>query len=80
MASMKNRSMIVTVSDARPIREVVDDLKVAGLHVDQILDSIGIVTGSAHPEAAKRLRGIRGVADVSEDHPVDIGPPRAPVS
>jgi len=38
------------------------------------------VTGSAHPDTSKRLKRIPGVADVSPDHPVDIGPPGAPVS
>ena len=72
--------LIVTLTGDRPIDEVTDDLKAAGLTVEQVLTSTGIVTGSAPPEAATRLRKVRGVADVSPDHPVDIGPPGTSIS
>jgi hypothetical protein len=71
---------VITLTGDRPIHEVTGDLKAAGLAVDQVLTSTGIVTGSAHPDAATRLRNVRGVADVSPDHPVDIGPPGSPIS
>jgi len=76
----KKQSLIITTSGKRSIHEVARDLKDAGLDVDQVLDQINVVTGSAHPDAKRRLREISGVADVSEDNPVDIGPPGAPVS
>jgi hypothetical protein len=74
------QAMVVTISGERPIHEVANDLKAKGFEVGQVLDSIGSVTGYAHPRTKKQLKGIRGVADVSEDQPVDIGPPGAPVS
>ena len=77
MAKKEKQLLVVTITGDRPIHEVADDLKAAGLTVDQVLTSIGIVTGSAEPEAAERLQKVRGVADVSPDHPVDIGPPGA---
>jgi hypothetical protein len=80
MKRKKKKSMIVTISGDRSIHEVARDLKKAGFTVGQVLEFTGTVTGSAHSKDVKRLRGIRGVADVSEDHPVDIGPPGAPVS
>jgi hypothetical protein len=80
MAKKDHQSLIVTLTGDRPIDEVTDDLKAAGLTVDQVLTSTGIVTGSAPPDAATQLRKVRGVADVSPDHPVDIGPPGAPIS
>jgi hypothetical protein len=80
MAQKKKQQMVITISGERPIHEVARDLEAAGFQVDQVLEFTGTVTGSAHPKTAERLRGIRGVADVSEDHPVDIGPPDAPVS
>jgi hypothetical protein len=76
----KKKPMVITVSGDRPIHEVARDLKAAGFEVGDVLKFTGTVTGSADPKTAKKLRGIRGVADVSEDHPVDIGPPDAPVS
>ena len=30
-----------------------------------------------HPKSVERLRKIKGVADVSPDHSIDIGPPGA---
>ena len=77
----RNRhALVVTVSGDRPIHDVAKELKAKGFEVGQVLDSIGSVTGFAHPKTMKRLQGIRGVADVSKDHAVDIGPPGAPVS
>jgi len=78
--SKKKEPMVVTVSGDRSIHEVTKDLEAAGLDVDQVLEAIGTVTGSADPEVSKKLRGIRGVTDVSKDHTVDIGPPGSPVS
>jgi hypothetical protein len=72
--------LVVTLTGERPIHEVAGDLKTAGLSVEQILTSTGIVTGSAHPEAVERLRKVRGVGDVSSDYPVDIGPPGSQIS
>jgi hypothetical protein len=80
MAKKEKQLLIVTLSGDRPIHEVADDLKAAGLSVDQVLTSTGTVTGSAPPEAVGRLRNVRGVADVSPDHPVDIGPPGSQIS
>jgi hypothetical protein len=72
--------VVVTLTGDRPIHEVADDLRAAGLSVDQVLTPTGIVTGSAHPDVTERLRKVPGVADVSPDHPVDIGPPGAAIS
>ena len=80
MAKKEKQLLVITLSGDRPIHEVADDLKAAGLSVDQVLTSTGIVTGSALPEAVARLRNVRGVADVSPDHPVDIGPPGSQIS
>lgn len=80
MASETKQAMVITVSGDRPIHEVANDLKAAGMDVDQVLESIGSVTGSAHAANTERLRAVPGVLDVSADHPVDIGPPGAPIS
>jgi hypothetical protein len=73
--------MVVTLSGDRPIHEVAADLRAAGLDVDHVLEAIGSVAGSSPSRNMNRLRGIRGVADVSPEHPpFNIGPPGAPVS
>jgi hypothetical protein len=80
MANEAKQPLVITVSGDRPIQDVANDLRVAGLDVDQVLEFTGTVTGSAPPQTAERLRGVPGVADVSPDNPVDIGPPGAPIS
>lgn len=68
----KVKALVVTVSGERPIHEVAHDLEAAGLNVDQVLDVIGSITGSADHAIVNKLKGISGVADVSEDHPVSV--------
>lgn len=80
MTDNAKQSMIITLSGDRPIDKVADDLRAAGLNVEQVLEFTGTVTGSAHPQIAEQLRSIPGVADVSADHPVDIGPPGTSIS
>jgi hypothetical protein len=80
MAKASKQSLIVTVSKDRRINDVARDLKAAGLEVEGVLDVIGIVTGRAHAKSIPQLRKVRGVADVSPDHKIDIGPPDSPIS
>lgn len=72
-------AVIVTMSGERKLSDVVRDLRAAGLDVDQVLEATGIVTGTADSGTHAKLRRIRGVSDVSPDHPVDIGPPDSEV-
>jgi hypothetical protein len=74
------KDFVVTVSGDRHISEVARDLKASGFQVGQVLDAIGVVTGSAPATHAAKLRRVPGVKDVSADQPVDIGPPGAGVS
>jgi hypothetical protein len=80
MAKQQKEAFVVTVAADHPIHEVARGLKAKGFEVDQVLDAIGVVTGSALPASVAKMRKIPGVTDVSSDHPVDIGPPGAPVS
>jgi hypothetical protein len=80
MAKAGKQSLIVTLSKGRNINDAARDLKAAGLAVEGVLDSIGIVTGKADAKSIARLKKVRGVVDVSPDHNVDIGPPGAPIS
>ena len=79
MAAGMKPGVIVTMSGARNVRDVVRDLRAAGVEVDHVLEETGIVTGRADPGTHARLRTIEGVADVSADYPVDIGPPDSDV-
>ena len=77
MPTKKTKAMVVTISGDRSVHEVAKDLKAAGFEVGEVLDTIGSITGSGDPKKAKQFKGIRGVADVSDDHTIDIGPPGA---
>src|SRR5947209_6636852 len=80
MKKNPKKDLVVTLSGNRHINDVARDLKATGFQVDQVLDAIGVVTGSAPSSHLAKLRKVAGVADVSLDHPVDIGPPGAPIS
>jgi hypothetical protein len=79
---MNNRKKwIVTTSDKNVLDDVKNKVIENGFVVDQVLEEIGCITGSANEEIASRLRTIQGVVDVSplgED--IDIGPPDAPIT
>ena len=79
MATKTRVAVIVTLSGERKVREVARDLKAAGLKIDQVLEETGIITGAADTGVHPKLRKVHGVADVSADHPVDIGPPDSEV-
>jgi hypothetical protein len=79
MAATAKPAVIVTLSGERNVRDVARDLMAAGLEVDHVLEETGIVTGKADTGTHARLRTIRGVADVSADHPINIGPPDSDV-
>lgn len=80
MAKKQKQAFVVTVSGEHGIEKVTRELKAKGFEVDQVMDAIGVVTGSAHPDDVARMRKIPGVKDVSSDTPVDIGPPGSPIS
>ncbi|MBX9700490.1 MAG: hypothetical protein K2X74_13710 [Acetobacteraceae bacterium] len=68
---------IVTLDGARPVAEVARALAAAGFTVEQVLDAIGSITGTADEATAARVQSLPGVSDVARDQPVDIGPPGA---
>lgn len=76
----ERKGWIVTTSGDRSLGDVAKDLTRTGFAVGQMLDEIGAITGSASEDVVERLRSIPGVADVSPDGTIDIGPPDAPVT
>jgi hypothetical protein len=66
---------IITATGERPVAEVVTALRKAGLVVGTVMAEIGVITGQCSQAKAAALRKVAGVADVSPDAPVDIGPP-----
>jgi hypothetical protein len=77
MAEKKN--WIITTSGDRPLSAIKKELTKKGFSVGQVLEEIGCITGTAPADVVEKVRAIPGVADVSPDMPVDIGPPDAPI-
>jgi hypothetical protein len=71
----------VTVDDGHQesLDGVVENLRARGLEVEQVLGSLGIVTGSAPAESLDALRGVEGVASVDEQLTHQLPPPDSPV-
>ncbi len=77
---VESKRWVVTPSGDRPINEVASAIAAAGFAIDQVLEVIGIITGSATDAVAEAVRAIPGVTDVSEDQPVQLDPPDSPTS
>jgi len=74
-------AMTVTPSGTRSIHEVAGDLEAAGFTVGQVLDTIGSITGFAHPDHIGKLENIKGVGkgSVVKDHDdIQLPPPGRP--
>lgn len=69
------RHLNVTLSGERAPSEVAADLARAGMQIEYVLEAIGVITGEAESGREDALRGILGVADVSGEPGIDIGPP-----
>lgn len=75
----KGKRWIVTTSGDRSLSDIKKDLTKSGFAVEQVLDEIGVISGTTSDDNVERLRSVTGVADVSPDQQIDIGPPDAPV-
>lgn len=73
------KKWIVTTSGKKKLSEVKKKLTESGFSVDQVLDEVGVITGTSSDDDVARLRKIAGVKDISPDEQVDIGPPDAPI-
>ncbi len=71
---------VITLNPDTGAAQARDALAKAGLHVDQVLEEIGVITGHGDAQLGAALRDIKGVADVAEQAHIDIGPPGSSVS
>ena len=75
----KGKRWIVTTSGKRSLSEIKKNLTDSGFEVEEVLDEIGVITGTSNDEGVKRARSVSGVEDISADEEIDIGPPDAPI-
>jgi hypothetical protein len=76
---MTQVSVTVGADHRESLDGVVENLRASGLQVEQVLGTLGIVTGSAPADALDALRGVEGVASVDEQLSYQLPPPDAPV-
>jgi hypothetical protein len=79
--SERMTSVVVTVHGDHldRIGEVVAGLRAAGLHVERVLEPVGVVTGSVDPGRRAVLAAVPGVTAVEDDRTVRLPPPDSPV-
>ena len=75
----KGKRWIVTTTGKGSLEAVKKKLTKSGFTVDKVLDEIGIITGTTKDDDVERFRSVDGVADISPDEDIDIGPPDAPI-
>ncbi|CCH29260.1 hypothetical protein ABZ816_35425 [Actinosynnema sp. NPDC047251] len=68
--------VVVSVADdsLSQLTAVVAALREAGLEVDDVLEALGMVTGSIAPEALGTLKDVPGVADVERQRVLRLPP------
>ncbi|MCW2701327.1 MAG: uncharacterized protein JWQ45_2862 [Blastococcus sp.] len=71
----------VTVDDGHlpAIEGVVARLRAHGMQVEQVLEELGVITGSASSAVRDSLTAVEGVAAVDEQLTHQLPPPDAPV-
>ena len=61
------------------IGDVVGALRAAGMQVDQVLDAVGVVTGTIDDEAEPSLHAVEGVESVDRALRFQLPPPDSPI-
>jgi hypothetical protein len=69
----------VTVDDSHlhVTQEVADALRHNGMDVDQVLDAVGIITGSVPEGGEELLAAVEGVASIDRQSSFELPPPDA---
>ncbi|GAB3194631.1 hypothetical protein [Nesterenkonia suensis] len=72
---------IITVDapSAARLDEVVSELQAAGLRVNRVLTSLGMINGRARPDQWEALSAVEGVVAVDREQEHRISPPDADV-
>ncbi|MEA2931436.1 MAG: hypothetical protein QOI56_221 [Actinomycetota bacterium] len=71
----------VTVDDDHldDVEGLADQLRAEGMTVEQVLGSVGIITGSVSADKRSSIGGVKGVAAVEEEHTFQLPSPEAEV-
>jgi uncharacterized membrane-anchored protein len=71
----------ITVDDTHldRIEEVAAHLRSSGMQVDQVLNEIGVISGSVPDNRRQLLKTVTGVQSVEDAATVQLPPPESPV-
>ena len=71
----------VTVDDTHldRVEEVAAHLRSSGMQVDQVLNEIGVISGSVPDNRRQLLKTVTGVQSVEDTATVQLPPPESPV-
>ncbi len=76
------KKWLVTIDAAadRSIHDVAKELVAKGFVVDDVLEAVGVISGSPGAKSVDRLRKVKGVIDVSPDTSIQLEPPHSKVT
>lgn len=78
---MAEEQVVISVADDQvdDMSSVVDALRHAGLRVTEVLDSVGVVTGTVDGNALGFLSTVPGVVEVERSRVFEVPPSDSPV-
>jgi predicted RNA-binding protein associated with RNAse of E/G family len=71
-------AVVVTVSDGR-LQQATADLRDAGMDVDDIMDALGMVTGTVAEDAIPALEAVPGVIEVERQRTYQVPAPESDI-
>lgn len=74
---MSKIQISISVDDAHldRIQDVAQNLRAAGMNVEQTLSSIGVISGSIHSDQLDCISQIKGVRHIEQQREFQIAPP-----
>lgn len=70
---------VTVVVDDDAVDTVAAALRAAGMQIDQVLGTLGVVTGAVPADRQGAVAGVAGVVSVTEDRQYQLPPPDAPI-
>ena len=74
---MSTVNLLISLDDEHieQISEVIQNLKAAGLHVEQTMTQLGVITGSCDAAKVEAISQVKGVSHVETEQKYQIAPP-----
>lgn len=70
---MKEQDVTVSIDTSQsPLDSLLQSLRSAGLRVDQVLETTGVVTGKIDDQRLAKLRQIKGILSVEEQRTIQL--------